>query len=186
MASPSAPTSTVPAAKQSSGRLLPEVYESLRRLAERRMRYEAAGHTLQATALVHEVYLRLVASGELVWDGPAHFYGAAAEAMRRVLVDWARRKGRGRRGGTWVRVPIDELERGAPVDPRRLLTLHHALVRLEEFDSRKAAIVKLRFFVGLDSAEIAQLLQVSSSTVHHDWAFARAWLRREMGSVPMP
>ncbi len=160
--------------------LLELVYPSLRRLANSRMRHEAPGQTIQATALVHEVYLRLVSSGPHVWDGPGHFYGAAAEAMRRILIERARHKSRRRRGGDWARVKMAAIDREAAFDPARLLVLDTALSQLEAHNPRQASIVKLRFFVGLTADEIATLLNVSTSTVNHEWAFARAWLRQRV------
>ena len=138
---------------------------------------EPPGHTLQATALVHEAYLRLVNDGCATWNDPAHFYGAAAEAMRRILVERARRYRRLKHGAGLARIPFDKAE-AAVVDKIELLDLDEALTRLEKFDARKADVVKLRYFVGFTIAETADLLKISPATVKLDWSFARAWLQK--------
>jgi RNA polymerase sigma factor (TIGR02999 family) len=171
-----------------AGQLLPLVYEELRRLAARRLSQEQAGQTLQATALVHEAYLRLVAnpggasSGEPGFDGRGHFFAAAAEAMRRILVEKARHRKRLRHGGDRRREPLDENEPAlaAAVDPVDLLALDEALARLEAASPRRAQLVKLRYFVGLTLPEAAELIGVSRSTAEADWTYAKAWLKREM------
>jgi RNA polymerase sigma factor (TIGR02999 family) len=161
--------------------LLPVVYEQLRALAVRKMAGEKPGHTLQATALVHEAYLRLVGNGEERWDGRAHFYVAAAEAMRRILIESARRKGRVKRGGDYRRVTLDSVSlAGKPVPIEEILSVDEAIRRLEKRDERMATIVRLRFFAGLETAEIAALLDVTDRTVRRDWAVARAWLYRDL------
>jgi RNA polymerase sigma factor (TIGR02999 family) len=163
-------------------RLLPLVYNQLRRLAEAKLAKEQPGQTLQATALVHEAYLRLVKPGQAPdWNGRGHFFAAAAEAMRRILIENARSKLSEKRGGHLRRVELDpdvaESDR-----PRRLVALDEALRRLEEIDPQKAAIVKLRFFAGLSGQEAASALGISSTTADRYWAYARAWLQREMGA----
>ncbi|RMF81738.1 MAG: sigma-70 family RNA polymerase sigma factor [Planctomycetota bacterium] len=161
--------------------LLPLVYEELRKLAAARMARLPAGQTLQATALVHEAYIRVVGESDPGWDSRAHFFGAAARAMRNILVDRARRKGRVRHGGDLKRVEYDEGALGMQRTSVDVLALDEALARLEASDARKAQIVSLRCFAGLSVDEIAQLLQVSSRTIERDWRFARAWLARELG-----
>jgi RNA polymerase sigma factor (TIGR02999 family) len=163
--------------------LLPLVYEELRKLAAARMANEAAGHTLQPTALVHEAWLRLTGGGQgEVWDGRAHFFGAAAEAMRRILVDRARAKQALKRGGHLERVDLDTVELASPMPDDELLALDEALDRLATVDTRAAEMVKLCFFVGLTQAEAARELGVSLATAERIWGFARAWLLREMKS----
>ncbi|HEX7029372.1 MAG TPA: sigma-70 family RNA polymerase sigma factor [Gammaproteobacteria bacterium] len=155
--------------------LIARVYEELRRMAANRMRMEAAGHTLQPTALVNEACLRLMDSGT-DWQNRRHFFGAAAEAMRRVLVDHARRRDAAKRGGGLHRVTLTNLElegAGADVD---LLALEEALKQLEAESVRLARLVELRFFAGLSIEEAAAALEVSPATVKRDWSFARAWL----------
>ena len=167
---------------QASDELLPLVYDELRQLATQRMSREKPGHTLQATALVHEAYLRLVNAEELqAWESRGHFFAAAAEAMRRILVENARRKGRLKRGGDLERVDLSESclvadDRG-DVD---LLELDEALNKLAAKDPRKAELVKLRFFAGLSTKQAAQVLKIAKSTADLDWAYARAWLRMEI------
>jgi RNA polymerase sigma factor (TIGR02999 family) len=161
--------------------LLPLVYDELRKLAAAKMAYEKPGQTLQATALVHEAYLRLVAGeNQQRWNSRAHFFGAAAEAMRRILVENARRKAGPEAGGRMQRVEIScvepETER-AEVD---LLALDEALARLAAKDPRKAELVKLRFFAGLTNEQAAELLGITSRTAYADWGYAKAWLRLEM------
>jgi RNA polymerase sigma factor (TIGR02999 family) len=163
-------------------KLLPLVYAELRRLAADRMAREKPGQTLQATALVHEAYVRLVDQKTgLQWNSRGHFFAAAAEAMRRILVERARHKNSQKGGGQFERVELVDIE--APEDPAfiDMLALHHALAKLEQKDGRKAELVKLRFFAGLTNEEAARVLGISSSTADNDWAYARAWLRLEMG-----
>lgn len=161
-------------------RLLPALYEDLRSLAYRKMRGEAPGHTLQATALVHEAYMRLLRNGALRWNSPAHFYCAAAEAMRRILVERARRRRRLRHGGGLGRVPLDDIELVAGKATPDILSLDDALQRLERLDTRKAQVVKLRYFAGLTIKETADVLGVSRTTVKDDWVYARAWLQSSL------
>jgi len=161
--------------------LLPLVYQELRRLAALKMANEAPGHTLQPTALVHEAYLRLAGSNQpQQWDGRAHFFGAAAQAMRRILVDRAREKQALKRGGNLKRVDIDAVELPSPMSDDELLALDEALDRLATVDTRAAEMVKLCFYVGLSQEEAARELGVSVSTAERVWAFARAWLLREV------
>ncbi len=163
--------------------LLPLVYEELRRLAASRMAGENPGHTLQPTALVHEAWLRLGGVRDLRWQNRAHFFGAAAEAMRRILVENARRKQRLKRGGDCVRVDFERVELPSPMADDDLLALDEALERLAAFDARAAEVVKLCFFVGLTQEEAARELNVSVATVERRWAFARAWLFREVQAI---
>ena len=153
--------------------LLTAVYEQLRRIAAAKMAAERPGHTLQPTALVHEAWLRL---GQQQFENRAHFFGAAAEAMRRILVDRARRKQRAKHGGGQDHLDLDGLEIAAPEDSDELLAVHDALDRLAAHDARKAELVKLRYFAGLTFEECAALLGVSVATAQRDWRFARAWL----------
>jgi len=157
--------------------LLPLVYEELRKLAGQKLAQEKADQTLQATALVHEAYLRLV-EGEKAqhWNGRGHFFAAAAEAMRRILVDQARRKLSRRRGGNLQRRPIEAQEIAAPEPSVDLLAVHEALERFHEVDATAAQIVKLRYFAGLTIPQVAEALGISTSTADRSWAYARAWL----------
>ena len=165
---------------QAAERLLPLVYAELRRLARQRMAREPAGLTLQPTALVHEAYLRLIGPGETAWGGRAHFFAAAAEAMRRILIERARRHRLPKHGGGRRRLPLDPSDLAANDEPIDLLVLDEALRRLESRDARMGEIVKLRFFAGLTIEQTAQALGVTSRTVVRDWTAARAGLFREM------
>jgi RNA polymerase sigma factor (TIGR02999 family) len=157
--------------------LLPLVYEELRRLAAQKLAQEKPGQTLQATALVHEAYLRLVDVEKVQhWDSRGHFFAAAAEAMRRILVDSARRDRAQKRGGGHERLALPELAERAQGDPLDLLALDDALKQLEEQHPPKAQVVKLRFFAGCTLEETAQLLGISRATAQRHWAYARAWL----------
>jgi len=160
--------------------LLPLVYEQLRHLAMHRMANEAAGHTLQPTALVHEAWLRLVGSENQKWDGRAHFFAAAAEAMRRILIDRARRKRTERHGGGQPKLDIHELEVAAPSDDDELLAVSEALDKFAARDKQKAEFVKLRYFIGLTLEEAAALLGVSVPTASRWWSYSRAWLCQEI------
>jgi RNA polymerase sigma factor (TIGR02999 family) len=160
--------------------LLPLVYQELRRLAAHKMSSEAAGHTLQPTALVHEAWLRLGGNESPQFENRAHFFGAAAEAMRRILVESARRKKRIRHGGELERVDLDAVELPLPLPDDELLALDEALDRLSTVDSRAAEVVKLCFFVGLTQEQAAKELGISLATTERLWSFARAWLFREM------
>lgn len=160
--------------------LLPEVYDSLRALARRQMARESPGHTLEPTALVNEAFLRLVGDADPGWNGRRHFYGAAAQAMRRILVERARRHGRQKHGGGRERVPFDEAELGTPHGSTDLLDLDDALCALEERDARAADIVMLRYFAGLSSEDTARALEISERTVRREWSVARLWLYERM------
>jgi len=161
--------------------LLPLVYQELRRLAAHKMSNEASGHTLQPTALVHEAYLRMVGPNQSQqWEGRGHFFAAAAEAMRRILVDRAREKKALKRGGDLKRVDLEGLELPSPMPDDELLALDEALCRLATVDTRAAKMVTLCFFVGLTQEEAASELGVSLSTAERIWGFARAWLLREV------
>lgn len=161
--------------------LLPLVYEELRRLAASRMNQEASGQTLQPTALVHEAFLRLVGDDSQQWDGRGHFFAAAAEAMRRILIDNARRKGRIKRGGNLRRQNLnDNMGTDSPENVEDLLALDEALTKLAEEDVQLAKLVELRYFTGLTIEETARVLGVSSRTTKRNWSYARAWLQREM------
>jgi RNA polymerase sigma factor (TIGR02999 family) len=166
--------------------LLPAVYEELHRQAERYMRVQPAGHTLQTTALVHEAYLRLVSRKGAGWDGRAHFFGVAAKAMRSILVDHARARGAAKRGGGVDCVTLadsggSEGDAGREVDNEvGVLALDEAIRRLTELDPRKGAMVELRYFGGLSIEETAKVLGISPATVKREWRTARAWLRREL------
>ena len=161
--------------------LLPLVYEELRRIAGGAMAKEPPGQTLQPTALVHEAYLRLVGDPDLVWENRRHFFAAAARAMRRILIDRARRKRTVKHGGELERVNLDDAEaQPAKEQPEELLALDEALEQLEHFDSRKAQVVILRYFGGLSVEETANSLGISPTTVKQEWKFARAWLYSEM------
>lgn len=172
--------------RQAADELLPLVYGELRKLARARMAGEPAGHTLQPTALVHEAYLRLVGPADPGWDTRGHFFAAASEAMRRILIEAARRKGRQRHGGELRRTPLDEETPDATGDPQALLALDWALERLEDKDSDMAAVVKLRYFGGLSVEETAGALNTSPRSVSRLWSGARAWLHREMTHAPSP
>jgi RNA polymerase sigma factor (TIGR02999 family) len=162
--------------------LLPLVYDELHRLARQRMAGEAPGQSLHATALVHEAWIRLVGSGaeDERWNGRAHFFGAAARAMRRILVERARRRARLRHGGALRRVELTESVAVGDEETLDVESLDAALTRLEALDPRKAEVVSLRFFAGLSVEEAGATLGVSVGTVKNDWAFARAWLHREL------
>ena len=160
--------------------LLPLVYEELRKLAAARMAQEAAGNTLQPTALVHEAWLRLVGAPHQDWNSRNHFFMAAAQAMRRILIDRARQKSRLKRGGDQQRVPLEELELATNADSETLLLVEEAMQRLTATDAVKARLVELRFFTGLSLEEAAQVLGISMPTAKRYWAYARAWLFQEI------
>jgi RNA polymerase sigma factor (TIGR02999 family) len=163
-----------------ANRLLPVVYDELRKLAAQKLSRESPNQTLQATALVHEAWLRLGGESQPEWQNQAHFFAAAAEAMRRILIDNARRKKSLCHGGGWARVDLDSLELAAAMDDDELLAVDAALERLAAHDAQKAELVKLRFFTGLTIEEAAKILGVSEPTAKRHWAYARAWLYREM------
>jgi RNA polymerase sigma factor (TIGR02999 family) len=164
-----------------AGLLLPLVYDELRRLAAARLAHETPGQTLQATALVHEAYLRLV-EGEAGrrWDSRGHFFAAAAEAMRRILIDQARHKQSQRRGGGQKRLPLEHVEIAAPEPSLDVLALEEALARFEQADRLKADLVKLRYFAGLTVEQAAEALGISATTADRYWSYARAWLHAEL------
>ena len=167
--------------KNAAGELLPLIYDELRRVAAAKMSREAAGHTLGATALVHEAYLRLVGDGpEATWDGRRHFFAAAAEAMRRILVESVRRKRSIRMGGDVSRQPLDQEELECQRPPDEVLALHEALDSLAAEDPDKADVVKLRYFVGMTIPEAARVLNISVATANRHWAYARAWLHHHV------
>ncbi len=165
--------------------LMPAVYDELRRLARGYLRRERSDHTLQPTALVHEAYLRLVDQDRLRWQGRTHFFAVGAQMMRRLLVDHARKRGRAKRGHDWQRVTLDHAVTpllGRALTPDELLGLDLAIEKLATLDQRQARIVELRFFAGLEVAEVAEILGVSKRTVEGQWTHARAWLRRELSA----
>ncbi len=165
---------------RASEQLLPLVYDELRRLAAQRLAQDKPGQTLQATALVHEAYLRLVGSQDPGWNGRGHFFAAAAEAMRRILVERARRKKRLRRGGEGCRLSLDDVELIDEAPPEDLLAVDEALERLARKDAVAAQLVKLRFFAGLTMPEAAEALGLPLRTAERNWAYARTWLHREI------
>lgn len=177
-----------------SGALFDQVYSQLRRVAEVRLRDERPGHTLQATALVHEVWLKIAGERPVEWGGPAQFYVAAAEAMRRILIDHARAKLAQKRGGEAQgdreakprgrRIPLNELREVANLamtdDPEEILSLDSAVSRLESEDPQSAAVVRFRFYAGLSVEQTAEMMGISPATVKREWQFARAWLFRQL------
>ena len=166
--------------REASDRLLRTVYDELRRLAAARLAHERPGQTLQATALVHEAYLRLVGPEDARWENRAHFFGAAAEAMRRILVEAARRKGRIKHGGQRQRCELDEADFVEQPTAMDLVALSEALDKLAAEDPTKAELVKLRYFTGLTVEEAGEMIGVSRATADRYWAFARAWLYTEI------
>jgi RNA polymerase sigma factor (TIGR02999 family) len=164
-------------------RLAPIVYDELRQLASIHLKKEHPGHTLQPTALVNEAYLRLVGTSQPPWRTRGAFFGAAAQAMHRILIDHARRRRRQKRGGGAVPVSLSRADPISWDEPERILALDDALRRLVEVDARSAEVVKLRYFGGLSIAQAAEALGVSERTVKREWSFARAWLRRELGEA---
>ena len=169
--------------------LLPLVYAELRALARAHMAREKPGRTLQATELVHEAWLRVVGASDPGWNGRAHFFGAAAQAMRRILVEQARRRARIKHGGGRERADPEEVDLVAATEaasPTDVLAVEEALTRLEREDERKGRIVELRYFAGLTVEETAQALGVSAGTIEREWRFIRAWLRAELGGEADP
>jgi RNA polymerase sigma factor (TIGR02999 family) len=163
------------------GRLMPLVYKELRRLAGHYLQAERIGHTLQPTALVHEAYLRLAGQDRADWQNRAHFMGVAAQLMRRILVDYARRRIADKRGGVAVKLDLDGFDLGADgPQVEEILAVDEALVRLSDLDLQQARVVELRYFAGLSVEETAEALAVSTRTVKRDWAMAMAWLRSEL------
>jgi RNA polymerase sigma factor (TIGR02999 family) len=172
---------------QAASQLLPLVYDELRKLAAQKLAHEKPGQTLQPTALVHEAYMRLVASPqgerqeEPSWDSRGHFFAAAAEAMRRILVESARRKKRVKHGGGRHRVDIDDRDVPVPTPPDEIIALDEALTRLAAEDPEAAKVVQLHFFAGQSIEEIAKVLGISRATAYRQWSYARAWLRCAIG-----
>lgn len=166
--------------------LVPIIYQELRRLAHYHLRRERSGHTLQTTALVHEVYLRFCSQDDPQWEDRAHFFAVAARMMRRILVDYSRRRGAEKRGGEAMQVGLDEALTIPLKQPFDLLALDDALERLAAFDARKCQVVEMRFFVGLAAKEIALVLKTSEATVRRDWVIAKAWLFRQLEGATNP
>jgi len=166
--------------KEDLDKLMPAVYDELRRQAARYLRREQAGHTLQTTALIHEAYVRLVDQRNVQWQNRAHFFGIAAQMMRRILVDHARTKKRAKRGGSVIKVSLADAT--LPVNERDLdvVALDEALNRLAEIDEQQSRVVELRFFSGLTVEETAEVMNISPATVKRDWSMAKAWLHREL------
>ncbi|MEY2512312.1 MAG: hypothetical protein QOE26_3075 [Verrucomicrobiota bacterium] len=169
--------------EEASARLMPLVYDELRRLAREYLRRERSDHTLQATALVHEAYLRMVDEKGLNWKNRAHFYGIAARLMRRILVDHARAHNAGKRGGLEQKLALDEARDLPAPGATDLVALDGALENLAKTYPRKSEVVELKFFGGLEANEIAEVLQVSEKTVLRDWSFAKVWLCRELSAA---
>jgi len=166
-------------------KLVPLVYEELRRQAHRYLRRERPGHTLQTTGLVHEAYLRLVDQRETDWRNRAQFFGVAAQMMRRVLIDHARSKQAAKRGGNQIHVTLEDADAAVQEQGVDLLDLDEALTRLAKLDLQQAKVVELRYFTGLGIEETAQVLDISAATVKREWTMARAWLRRELAREPI-
>jgi RNA polymerase sigma factor (TIGR02999 family) len=174
-------------------RMLPMVYDELRRMAQRHLRNERDGHTLQGTSLVHEVYLRLADKGPIQWESRAHFFGWASTLMRHILIDHARSRQAAKRGGGVELLSLDAMQddRGEPIevaapsndDAADLVAIDHALRRLERLDPQQGRVVELRYFCGLSVAETAEALNISPATVKREWVTARAWLLRELGRI---
>jgi RNA polymerase sigma factor (TIGR02999 family) len=171
---------------QAADKLLPLVYEELRRLAAYKMSHEPPGQTLQATALVHEAYIRLVGSEAQNWSGRTHFFAAAAEAMRRILIDKARRKRSLKHGGRFQRVDLDDVKVTVEDPSTSLILLDEALTKLDQKDHGLAELVKLRYFAGLTLEQVAKIQGVSSRTARSYWAYARTWLHREITKADEP
>jgi len=160
--------------------LLPIIHDDLRQLARRRMRAMPPGSSMQATALVNEVYLRLVDAGKVSWRDRAHFFAISARLMRQVIIDGARTRNREKRGGEWRRIELDDSDLGSSGSDENLIALDEALERLAKTDQRKAQVVELRFFAGMTNGEIAEVVGVSVDTIKRDWTFAKLWLAREV------
>ena len=166
--------------KEALDQLMPIVYDELRRQAARYLRREPAGHTLQTTALIHEAYVRLVDQRNVQWQNRAHFFGIAAQLMRRILVDHARTKKRVKRGGSGVRVSLGEATVAVKGQDLDVVALDEALERLAQIDDQQSRVVELRFFSGLSVEETAEVMGISKATVKRDWSMAKAWLHREL------
>lgn len=165
---------------KAAAELLPVVYDELRKLAGQRMKAEAPGHTLEPTALVHEAYIRLIGKDDPLWQNRGHFFAAAAEAMRRILIEEARRNGAIRHGGGARHLPLQEANCAAKMKCDDLIALDEALARLEAHDALSAQLIKLRFFAGMDHAEAARFLGLTLRTAERNWTYARTWLFREL------
>jgi RNA polymerase sigma-70 factor (ECF subfamily) len=163
--------------------LTPLVYEELRRLAHHYMEGQRSDHTLQTTALVNEAYLRLADQTNPSWQNRAHFFAVAARAMRQIVVDYARSQQSQKRGGGLLRIELDEAAIVSPAESKEIVDLHEALERLATLDSRKARVVELKYFGGLNHGEIAEVMKISTVTVRRDWVFAKAWLYTELHDV---
>ncbi len=161
-------------------RLMPEVYDRMRGLARSMLDRESPNHTLQPTALVNEVYMKMVDQKRVDWRGKSHFFAIGAKVMRRILVDHARTKKRHKRGGQWQRIPLADEMRVSNRNDEDVLAIEEALEKLSQVDPRQAEIVELRFFGGLTVQEVAEVLSVSKRTIEAEWTMARAWLRREL------
>jgi RNA polymerase sigma factor (TIGR02999 family) len=166
--------------KEALDKLMPAVYDELRRQAARYLRRERAGHTLQTTALIHEAYVRLVDQRNVQWQNRAHFFGIAARMMRRILVDHARAKKRAKRGGSDVKISLADANILAKEQDLDVVALDEALTRLAEIDEQQSRVVELRFFSGLTVEETAEVMGISPATVKRDWSMAKAWLHREL------
>ncbi len=166
--------------REASDQLLPLVYDQLRAIAQQAMNEERAGHTLQATALVHEAYVRLVGNEDLGWADRSHFYAAAVEAMRRILIDHARRRGAVKRGGDWRRAAVNVASLALDENLDNFLALDEAILRLEEQDPKAAQVVRLRFYAGLSIEDTARILEISPRTVKREWTYARTWLLHQL------
>ena len=166
--------------------LMPLVYDELRRLARRYLRRERADHTLQPTALVHEAYLRIADQTDVRWQNRAHFFGAAAEAMRRILIERARKKSRLKRGGGQPALSLEDVELAETTPDDRVLMVEEALKQLESQDPKLARVVTMKFFGGLTNAEVAEVLGVTERTVLNHWAYAKAWLLRQIAEEQRP
>jgi RNA polymerase sigma factor (TIGR02999 family) len=164
--------------------LTPLVYEELRRLAHRKMTGQRPNHTLQTTALVNEAYLRLADQTNPNWQSRAHFFAVAARAMRQIVVDYARSYRSQKRGGGALKIELDEVAIVSPEESKAIVDLHEALERLSTLDSRKARVVELKYFGGLNHDEIAEVMKISTVTVRRDWVFAKAWLYDELHNAP--
>ncbi len=166
--------------REALDRLMPIVYDELRRQAARYLKHERQGHTLQTTALVHEAYVRLIDQAGVRWQNRAHFFGIAAEMMRRILVDHARRRRAAKRGGDSLKVTLDEAINASAEPNLDLIAVDGALTKLASLDQQQARVVELRFFGGLSVDETAEVLGISERTVKRDWSVAKAWIRREL------
>ena len=166
--------------QEAAGELIPVIYQELHRLAVGHLRHERPDHTLQPTALVHEAYIKLVAQRNADWQSRAHFFAVASQLMRRILVDYARRQLRAKRGGRQAKLSLDEVLLVSPDRPDKMLALDECLTRLEKLDARQGRIVELRYFAGLTVEEAAEILGVSATTVRREWTSAKAWLYGEL------